>query len=212
MGTVSLPKPRPRGLTAPWLFGFIVVVAWFGYFAPRALAAHGGVPAMSLAFRVHLLCACTTTLICVWNTLLTPSEGRRFAKIHKILGRVALVLSLVGTVLGYVAAWTDEGIPRGTAIGLSVVGVFQFKHTIRGYRYIKLAQSAVGDEKKRYVDEHRKAMTRLYYGCCLGPAWFRIPSWLGLASPGSNVQFVGIIPPIVCINMAIRTYEDKSFF
>ena len=167
---------------------------------------------MSLAFRVHLLCACTTTLICVWNTLLTPSEGRRFAKIHKILGRVALVLSLVGTVLGYVAAWTDEGIPRGTAIGLSVVGVFQFKHTIRGYRYIKLAQQAVGDEKKRLIDEHRKSMTRLYYGCCLGPAWFRIPSWLGLASPGSNAQFVGIIPPIVCINVAIRTYENKSFF
>ena len=134
------------------------------------------------------------------------------AKIHKILGRVAMVLSLVGTVLGYVAAWTDEGIPRGTAIGLSVVGVFQFKHTIRGYRYIKLAQSAVGDEKKRLIDEHRKSMTRLYYGCCLGPAWFRIPSWLGLASPGSNAQFFGIIPPIVCINMAIRTYENKSFF
>ena len=50
------------------------------------------------------------------------------------------------------------------------------------------------------------------HGCCLGPAWFRIPSWLGLASPGSNAQFVGIIPPIVCINMAIRTYENKSFF
>ena len=78
--------------------------------------------------------------------------ARRFAKIHKILGRVALVLSLVGTVLGYVAAWTDEGIPRGTAIGLSVVGVFQFKHTIRGYRYIKLAQQAVGDLIERYVD------------------------------------------------------------
>ena len=77
---------------------------------------------------------------------------------------------------------------------------------------IKLAQSAVGDEKKRLIDEHRKSMTRLYYGCCLGPAWFRIPSWLGLASPGSNAQFVGIIPPIVCINMAIRTYENKSFF
>ena len=66
--------------------------------------------------------------------MLTPSEGRRFAKIHKILGRVALVLSLTGTVMGYVAAWTDEGIPRG------------------------------------------------------------------------------IIPPIVCINVAIRTYENKSFF
>ena len=54
--SISLPKP-PRGFTAPWLLGFIVVVAWFGYFAPRALAAHGGVPAMSLAFRVHLLWA-----------------------------------------------------------------------------------------------------------------------------------------------------------
>ena len=45
MGTISLPKP-PRGLTAPWVLGFVVVVAWFGYFAPRALAAHGGVPAI----------------------------------------------------------------------------------------------------------------------------------------------------------------------
>ena len=43
--------------------------------------------------------------------------------------------------------------------------------------------------------------------------WFRIPSWLGLAG-GTPLwtQFVGIIPPIVCINMAIRTYENKSFF
>ena len=46
-------------------------------------------------------------------------------------------------------------------------------------------------------------------------AVFRIfsPSWLGLAG-GTPLwtQFVGIIPPIVCINMAIRTYENKSFF
>ena len=44
-------------------------------------------------------------------------------------------------------------------------------------------------------------------------AWFRIPSWLGLAG-GTPLwtQFVGIIPPIVCINVAIRTYENKSFF
>ena len=93
------------------------------------------------------------------------------------------------------------------------MGISQFKHTIRGYRYIKLAQSAVGDEKKRLIDEHRKSMTRLYYGCCLGPAWFRIPSWLGLAG-GTPLwtQFAGIVPPIVCINVAIRTYENKSFF
>ena len=58
----------------------------------------------------------------------------------------------VGTVLGYVAAWTDEGIPRGTAIGLSIVGISQFKHTIRGYRYIKLAQSAVGDRATKRSD------------------------------------------------------------
>ena len=74
-----------------------------------------------------------------------------------------------------------------------------------------LSDPGVAEWRSR--DEHRKSMTRLYYGCCLGPAWFRIPSWLGLAG-GTPLwtQFVGIVPPIVCINVAIRTYENKSFF
>ena len=47
-------------------------------------------------------------------------------------------------------------------MGLSIVGVQQFKHTIRGYRYIRQAQKSVGDERKRLIDEHRKSMVRLY--------------------------------------------------
>jgi len=170
---------------------------------------------MSTAFKIHLICACTCTLVCVWSTLFTPSMGKRIAKLHKALGKFAVVVSLVGTVFGYVAAWTDEGIDTGTAIGLSIVGVFQFKHTIRGYKYIKLAQKAVGDERKRLIDEHRKSMVRLYYGCCLGPAWFRIPSWLGLVEHKATplwAQAAGIIPPIIVIRMAIKTYDRRTFF
>ena len=40
----------------------------------------------------------------------------------------------------------------------------------------------------------------------------RVHGELSRFSQGSNAQFVGIIPPIVCINVAIRTYENKSFF
>ena len=82
----------------------MVVSVWFGYFAPRALEHGGGAKRMSLAFKWHLICACLTTLICVFSTLFTPSMGRKIAAIHKVIGRVAVVLSLVGTFLGYVAA------------------------------------------------------------------------------------------------------------
>jgi len=202
-------------LTAPWCIGTGVVAAWFGHFAPRTIAASGGVAHMSSAFRVHLLCACSTTLVCVWNHLYTPSEGAQLAMVHKWLGRLAMITSLVGTTLGYVAAWTDVAVPRATAIGLSVVGVLQYWHTVKGYKAIKQAQASVGDERKRLIEIHRASMTNLYYGCCLGPAWFRLPGWLGLIKMGSAplwAQAAGMLPPFIIMPMALRTSRDKTFF
>ena len=56
-----------------------------------------------------------------------------------------------------------------------------------------------------------KSMTRLLPRLLLGPAWFRIPSWLGLASPGAIKRPIpfGHSADRRCINMAIRTYETN---
>jgi len=145
----------------------------------------------------------------------SESEGAQLAMVHKWLGRLAMITSLVGTTLGYVAAWTDVAVPRATAIGLSVVGVLQYWHTVKGYKAIKQAQASVGDERKRLIEIHRASMTNLYYGCCLGPAWFRLPGWLGLIKMGSAplwAQAAGMLPPFIIMPMALRTSRDKTFF
>lgn len=201
-------------LTLPWCVGTGITAAWFGYFAPASLARVAQKHPISPAFKAHLFCAVSTTLVCVWNLWKTPSEGELYRKVHKLLGRYAGICSILGTAFGYVAAWTDVGVPRGTAIGLSVVGVLQFKATFKGWRAIRQAQFSKAEERKALIHEHRVQMNTLFYGCCLGPAWFRIPKWLGLAKgPGVPlwVQIAGVLPPFAILPMAIRTSRDRTF-
>jgi len=228
-------------LTAPWCIGAGITAVWLGHFAPRTVAASGGTAHMSAAFRIHLLCAVATTVCCISNLLFTPGDGAVFGRIHKWVGRLAVPASLVGTALGYVAAWTDVGVPRATAIGLAVVGVLQFTNTVQGVRAIRKAQerplragplvlsscssvdviarlctqASTGDERKRYIEQHRAAMSSLYYGCCLGPAWFRLPGWLGLVKMGSAplwAQAAGMVPPFILTPIAIRASRNKTFW
>ena len=188
------------------------MATWFGYFAPTVLLRQATI---SPAFRVHLACSGCTTLACVWNLWRTPSVGPLARRVHRVLGRVASVTSIVGTVCGYIAAWTDEGVPRGTAIGLSIVGVLQFFYTIKGMRAIRQAKYATGISKKQLIERHQEAMIELFYGCCLGSAWFRLPGWLGLVKVGSAplwAQALGIVPPFFIIPLALRAHRSHSFF
>ena len=170
---------------------------------------------MSLPFRVHLICAGTTTIICVWNLWRTPSCGAVAKAVHKALGRIAMCTSLIGLSFGYIAAWTMPNVPRASAIGLSIVGLLQLKETLIGFRAIKQAQRAKGDEKKALIEKHRAAMHGLFFGCCLGPAWFRVPGWIGLIPAGQVappwVQFLGVLPPFVIVPLALKASAGKRF-
>ena len=84
--------------------------------------------------------------------------------------------------------------------------------TPSGYRYIRLAQHAVGDTRKLLVDHHMRAVNVLFYGACLGPAWFRIPEWAAVAV-GQDPQklppstmFLGMVPAILLSRLAISAW------
>merc|ERR1712084_34206 len=77
---------------------------------------------ISTAFKIHPGCAGTTSLVCIWNLCFSPSQGPTRAMLHRSLGKLGTLTSLLGLACGYVAAWCDADVPRGAAIGLSCVG------------------------------------------------------------------------------------------
>ncbi|KAL1520252.1 hypothetical protein AB1Y20_023722 [Prymnesium parvum] len=202
--------------TAFWCAGAGLTLFWFGLKAPAKLREHEH--ALSPAFRAHLLCSGVTSCVCMWNLCFSPSQGPLLAAIHKRLGRLGVATSLLGLSAGYVAAWTDEGVPRPTAAGLSAVGALQLYFTLAGVRHVRLAQHALGDERKRHLEKHAQAMNALFFGACLGPAWFRLPGWAAEAmgqdpkALPEGVMFLGMIPAVLMPRAAYLALSRRRFF
>ena len=207
------PTPPFGNANAFWFVGAGLSTYFFGT-TPRKLEGKQ----MSTAFKVHLACACTTTYVCLWNLCFSPSQGPIRAMLHSGVGRLGMVTSLVGLGCGYVAAWYDEGVPRGTAIGLSCVGVLQLFYTVTGFRQIRAAQLATGELRKQLINQHIRSMNVLYYGACLGPAWFRVPEWAMAALDKDphelpqGLMFVGLVPAFLLPGKGVSAVLRKRFF
>jgi len=218
------PKRSPLGLpfgnaTFYWCAGTGLSLFWLGVKAPAQLAGKK----LSTAFAVHLTCAGATSVVCMFNLCFSPSQGPIQKKLHRYLGRLGVVTSLTGLAFGYIAAWTDKGVPRASAMGLSVVGILQLKTTLQGFHAIRSAAHAASPaEKNALVKKHVSSMNILFYGTCLGPMWFRIVPWAVEAmakAAGRDPEtlppvfmFLGMIPATLTPGLAITALAGRRFF
>jgi len=108
-------------------------------------------------FAVHLLGAGGIYLICIHNALVTPSTFQGRGKSwHINLGRVGMILGIVGVVTGYILTWRSvDKVGLGFAIPISIGGFFQLVSQFKGYQHIQAFQ------RLRDVEEEatRKAAT-----------------------------------------------------
>ena len=82
--------------TAFWCVGTGLTFTWVGFKAPQKLKEK----TISTAFGVHLVCAGTTSLVCIWNLCLSPSQGPVREILHRGFGRFGMVTSILGTGCG----------------------------------------------------------------------------------------------------------------
>jgi hypothetical protein len=129
----------PSTLHYGWVAATGLCVWFLLYHAPRVLRERDSRIAPLL--WVHLVGAYGIYMGCVHNALLTPSVVG--AAWHKWVGRVALVLGIVGFTAGFVYTWwwwsdVDQNLPF--AIGVTMGGMAQISSQYLGYVHIKQYQ------------------------------------------------------------------------
>jgi hypothetical protein len=133
----------PSTLHYGWVAATALCVWFLLYHAPRVLRERDSRIAPLL--WVHLVGAYGIYMGCVHNALLTPSVVG--AAWHKWVGRVALVLGIVGFTAAFVYTWwwwsdVNQNLPF--AIGVTMGGIAQISSQYLGYVHIK--------EYQRYRD------------------------------------------------------------
>jgi hypothetical protein len=133
----------PSTLHYGWVAATALCVWFLLYHAPRVLRERDSRIAPLL--WVHLVGAYGIYMGCVHNALLTPSVVG--AAWHKWVGRVALVLGVVGFTAGFLYTWwwwsdVNQNLPF--AIGVTMGGIAQISSQYLGYVHIK--------EYQRYRD------------------------------------------------------------
>lgn len=124
---------------------WIVAVApciWFLFIhAPVFLAGKTYVEPLLIA---HLIGAYSIYLACAHNTLITPSLFQGSARpFHVWIGRVALVLGVIGFISGMTLAWVnlDPSEELGGSIAITAGGVVQMLVQFFGFRAIRKFQN-----------------------------------------------------------------------
>ena len=86
---------------------------------------------------IHVLFSIVISINCGWNLFHTPTHGPTYKLAHIWLGRIALVLSTVSVLFGFVIYWvfSPSGVPF--LIALTIGGVVQIVSSITGFHYIR---------------------------------------------------------------------------
>ena len=204
----------PNG--AYWI-GAAVSLAWLSHFGPQKVReSYGGFNKLPLVHQTHIVLASITLVSCLANHLLVwCTSGRLARRSHAFFGWLAGMSSILGVVEGTrlvlsIASGVDDETLRSIAPGLaalSIAGAVQVFNTLQGIKHIRQAkQSKSGNERKRLVRMHQINMVWLHYAACLGPAWSRLPVWLGLIDPSdlSKAMFFSFLPPFILIPWALK--------
>jgi hypothetical protein len=140
-------------------------------------------------------------MACVHNTLLTPSTfGGAARPFHIAIGRLGLILGIVGFVSGFILTWlSDETYDIGFSVGITIGGFSQIFAQYNGYMAIQkyksikaqIETSHFNDQRKRFELEdeqdkhlilHIGNMIGLFILACGIPALIRIADSFGPVS------------------------------
>jgi len=143
---------------------------------------------------VHLAGACSIYLVCVHNTLFTPSAlGGAARPYHIWFGRIGLLLGVLGAITGYILTWVvQDGTKNlGFSIGISFGGIGQMIAQFFGYRDILRYRTfkakiengeyntqeelhSLQDSQDKYLTSHITSMMQLFGLACGIPALMRV--------------------------------------
>lgn len=93
-------------------------------------------------FLAHLIGVFAVYLACMHNALFTPTTFACAKTFHVWIGRIGLVMGVVGFLSGFTLTWTRiAGDDWGFSISITAGGVLQMYAQTRGYVAIKMYQA-----------------------------------------------------------------------
>ena len=175
-----------------WVIATTLCLWFLFYHAPAHLSQKTSIHPL---LYLHLIGAYSVYLVCVHNTLLTPSTFKGAARpFHILIGRVGLVLGVMGFVTGVVVVWIiyDYTENWGFSIGITFGGTQQMIAQYKGYKAIRAFQdikrqissgeyknnekelNLLRKEQDKQLSTHVECMIRLFVLACGIPALIRI--------------------------------------
>lgn len=181
-----------------------------------------------LLFLLHLVGVYTIYIVCMFNTLFTPSttttflwsNAIRFRTMHIIMGRIGMVAGYIGFIIGSYLAWWRVTESMGFSVGITLGGIIQVYLQIRGHaairRYQRLkaetnALMGLQETKERYqssvlevemkdaLQEHITCMVALFLLACGIPAAVRVSD--ALAQDNDVMNSLVLIAIITGLNV-----------
>jgi len=148
---------------------------------------------------VHLIGAYSIYLVCLHNTLFTPSTlGGAARPFHIWAGRIGILLGIMGFYTGIVLTWfiLEPAQNLGFSIGITYGGIAQMHLQFLGYRAIRRFQKvkakieagefenqrellSLEDEQDEYLVIHITSMINLFVFACGIPALMRLGEVIG---------------------------------
>ena len=201
----------PPTLNASWVLS-TVLCFWFLFIhSPIVLFRKDSIEPL---LYVHLVGAYSIYLVCVHNTLLTPSTFGGLARpFHIWGGRIGLVLGTIGFFSGCVLTWIvlDPQDDMGFSIGITIGGISQILCQVFGYRSIRLFQEVrakikakeyknseelliLEDEQDKHLCVHVIFMVNLFVQACGVPAAIRLGGMMGV------IATVLLILLLICLS------------
>jgi hypothetical protein len=210
----SLPQQRPQSywcshlppgstnLYACWTAATAICVWFLFVHAPPTLRHRypiGGIPPL---LWFHLIGAGGVYLGCVHNAICTPSiVGPVW---HGTVGRIALILGIVGFCTGLILAARKIANDPVFAIGITIGGVAQMVCQYYGYVSIKRYQtlrdetersSSQSAEMQTALEGHVANMISLFVQACGIPALIRLAEGFSIAGR----HYVGVALPVLIL-------------
>lgn len=218
-----------KNVTIYWV-GATVLCLWFLFVhAPPFIIERKVYQDIPLA--THLGGAYTIYLVCMLNSLFTPSTecGKKF---HTIIGKVGMVFGFVSFGLGFYCAWLRRvKPPLGFSIGITIGGVAQVISQIVGWNAIRNHQRYSNEakeiltknddmnqadrtklqeletKKQASLMTHVYNMVALYIVACGAPALLRLTGII--FADGAGIS--GLIGSIVLLNLLVKPFGDTYF-
>jgi hypothetical protein len=220
---MSLPKP-----TIYWIFS-VTLAIWFLFIhsPPIILERHG---LSDIPFVVHLFAAYSIYIVCIINTLITPSTFNGKAYVwHVWIGRVGMISGLISFILGAYCAWWPYRINRpsfGFSIGITIGGISQIAAQCFGYTAIrryqalkaKINELEMQDQQGNEIESfklqrdsalrfHVGSMVLLFVVACGIPAGMRLVT----SYVPENLQTVFIVLLVSLLVVITRPFTKNYF-